>query len=146
MAMLIVSVTSSPLPPVADSVGLFMEGLCCPAPPSALLIGMPFIDDPPLFGGDAPPAAPKRPEDEDTGDRIGDGDLFLDAGDSDACKIESRVEFSACSAWTTSAKEMKLRRRGSVVSMAPYDEAASSVSNVASWDGNGDKTPLKAGL
>jgi len=147
IAMLIVSRTRSPL-----AVGVCDAGGLCSPPasvaPATLLIGMPLIDDCPLVGGDGDdaPAVPplKSPTDDaQSGDLMGDGDRFRipgdtgssgdsgDIGDSGECSIESRVEFSACSACTTSAKLMKLRRRGSVVSMAPYDAAASSKSVAA---------------
>jgi hypothetical protein len=135
--------------------------------PAAVLIGIPLIDDCPLVGGDGDDASAAPPltsptDDAEAGDLTGDGDLFLvagntgkrgdsgdigDSGDSGECRIESRVEFSACSACTTSAKLMKLRRRGSVVSMAPYDDAASSKSMPAASCASGDESmALDVGL
>ena len=79
-----------------------------------------MIDPDLLVGGlvSGPPA-------EDTGERIGDGERFV-------MPMEARLVSPArcmlsrdpaipcpCSACTTSAKEMKLRRRTSVVSKLP---------------------------
>ena len=84
-----------------------------------------------LFGGEAETEG--SPPCDDTGDRIGEGDRFAAAAplpprDESEVRparwIDSRLPATPegeapCSAWTTSAKEMKLRRRTSVESSEP---------------------------
>lgn len=77
----------------------------------------PLIDPEMLFGGEVSGPC------EDTGDLIGDGDRLtpLDPMEvSPARCIESRLLFGGtCSAWTTSANDIKLRRRTSAESSEP---------------------------
>jgi len=110
-----VSIASSPL-----TVG------CCSAVglPRGFLLGdisRPLTEPDLLVGGlvSSPPA-------EETGERIGDGERFVIPMDaklvSPARCMLSREPASPlwlCSDWTTSANEMKLSRRTSVVSKLP---------------------------
>ena len=81
----------------------------------------PLTDPELLMGGEVSPPW------DDTGDLIGEGDRLLAPRDeievSPARCIDSRLpatpEEGPCSAWTTSAKEMKLSRRTSVESSEP---------------------------
>jgi hypothetical protein len=77
-------------------------------------------DAAPLVGGDALKAC------EGAGDHTGDGDRFaVDdrlmncSASPDAELNSSCLSLSICSAWTTSAKLMKLSLRGSVMSREP---------------------------
>lgn len=101
--------------------------------PSGFLLGdvsRPLSEADLLFGGEVP--AP--PVVEETGDRIGDGDRLLATVDRlvrpARCR-ESREPASPawpwCSAWTTSAKLMKLRRRTSALLSSPPELLALSV-------------------
>ena len=80
----------------------------------------PFTDPDLLFGGDVSGPC------EDMGDLIGDGDrlAFIDVNEVRPARcIDSRLPAGPapgpCSACTTSANEMKLNRRTSLVSSAP---------------------------
>lgn len=80
-------------------------------------------------------AAPLVVGGEDAADRTGEGDRFavderlincrasVDVAPSTSC-----LSCSTCSACTTSANEMKLKRRGSAVSSEPYPGAESGTS------------------
>jgi hypothetical protein len=76
--------------------------------PAAVGLPGPISDAAPLRGGDT--ASPW----DDTGDRTGDGERLAVADKLMNCAASRSV--SACSACTTSAKEMKDKRRGSCVS------------------------------
>lgn len=84
-------------------------------------VSMPLRDPVLLRGGDAPPA-------EDTGERMGDGDRFMPPPAEERLVRPARWIDSLdppspawpwCSAWTTSAKLMKLSRRMSTLSRLP---------------------------
>jgi hypothetical protein len=103
-------VSSPPVAPWKLSVGL----------PNGLLLrvgesSMPLIDADLLFGVEEP-----NPWDE-TGDRMGDGDLCPEDREvrPAMCNGSRPLECSACSDCTTSANEMKLSRRTSALSSAP---------------------------
>jgi hypothetical protein len=80
-------------------------------------------------------AAPLVVGGEDAADRTGEGDRFaVDErlincrASVDVAPNTSCLSCSTCSACTTSANEIKLRRRGSAVSSEPYPGAESVMS------------------
>ena len=105
-----------------DMVSTITSPLIWPCELRVGLFGLPkskpFILGAPLVGGLGP--APWL----DVGERTGDGDR-LRVEEARECEVRcnwlraSEGRPAVCSAWTTSAKEMNDRRRGSVVSILP---------------------------
>lgn len=110
-------------PPKVPGGGLWPQSRGLPAtrPPRLGEVSNPFVEGDTLVGGDV-----LKPCDE-TGERIGDGERFRAANkavlvERPAMYMESRFEawsVSACSPWTRSANDTKLRRLISAGSRPP---------------------------